>query len=86
MGYPKDSLGYYVYFLVDPRVVVAKHTIFLEKAFIQEGGMGRKIDLAEKESYVPETPYQITKYGEMSHVIDPQIPSRSNRVSHPPDC
>ena len=40
MGYPKDSLGYYVYFLADPRVVVDKHIIFLEKAFIQKGGMG----------------------------------------------
>ena len=42
VGYPKDSLGYHIYFLVDPRVMITKDIIFLEEAFIQEGGMVRK--------------------------------------------
>jgi len=34
VGYPKDSLVYYIYFLADPRVVVVRHVIFLEEEFI----------------------------------------------------
>ena len=34
VGYRKDSLGYYIYFLANPRVMVAKHIIFLEETFI----------------------------------------------------
>ena len=34
MVYPKDSLDYYIYFLANPRIVVARHVIFLEEEFI----------------------------------------------------
>ena len=70
--YPKNSLEYSVYFLVDPRIVIAKHIIFLEETFIQESGitgMSKKINL-ENESYIPQIPGQITKYCETSRVID----------------
>ena len=50
MEYSKDSLGYYVYFSNDSTVVIAKHIIFLEEAFIQECGMGKKIDLEYESS------------------------------------
>jgi len=42
MGYPKESLGCYAYFLADPRVVVTRHIIILEEAFIQEGWYGQE--------------------------------------------
>ena len=66
MGYPKDSLRYYIYFSANPRVVIIRHVIFLEKEFIQEGGIGKKIDLTEKETSVPQITYHIIKHGESS--------------------
>ena len=59
VGYPKDSLGYYIYFLANLRVVVARHVIFLEEEFIQEGGIGKKTDMTEENSFVSQIPDQI---------------------------
>ena len=84
VGYPKDCLGYYIYLLADPRVVIARHVIFLEEEFIQEGGIGKKINLQEKMPSCSQVPDQITEQSEPNY-INPQIPRRSDRVSHPSD-
>ena len=48
IGYPKDNLRYYFYFLVKEVIVVSRDAIFFEKEFLQKGGKERKIAL-EKE-------------------------------------
>jgi len=60
------------FFPVDPRVVVTKHIIFLEAAFIQEDGMGKKVDLVEEWSFFSQIPDQITEHSESSQINDPQ--------------
>lgn len=51
--------------------MVTRHVIFLEEEFFQEGGMGNKIDLAEKGFFVPQIPDQIIEPGESSQVDHP---------------
>ena len=48
VGYPKDSLGYCFYLPAEQIIVVSRDAIFLEKEFLKEGGMRRKIMLDEK--------------------------------------
>ena len=43
IGYPKDSLGYYFYFPSDQRISISRNAHFLEKEFLEEGGMGRNV-------------------------------------------
>ena len=89
VGYPKDSLGYYFYLPAEQVIVVSRDAIFLEKEFLKEGGMGRKIMLDEESSKEaqqidqmdidqPEEPIPIKK------VITP-TPRRTSRVSRPPE-
>ena len=39
VGYPKDSLGYCFYLPAKQVVVVSRDAIFLEKEFLEEGGI-----------------------------------------------
>ena len=48
IGYPKESMGYYFYFLQNHNVIVSRNAIFLKKQFIQDGGNGRLIELEKK--------------------------------------
>ena len=50
VGYPKDSLGYCFYLPAKQVVVVSRDAIFLEKEFLEEGGIGRKIMLDDESS------------------------------------
>ena len=50
VGYPKESIGYYFYNPTKEKVFVGRHAIFLEKEFIQEGGIGRSIELEEVQN------------------------------------
>ncbi|PKI41979.1 hypothetical protein CRG98_037597 [Punica granatum] len=89
VGYPSDRLGYYFYFPIEQRVVISRDVIFLEKQFVQEGGMGRQIVL-DGESSVPKTdqePISIDtdKPVETSIQIENVTePRRSGRVTHIP--
>ena len=47
VGYPKKSIGYYFYHSTQQKVFVGRHTIFLEKEFIQDGSSGRSIELTK---------------------------------------
>ena len=89
VGYPKDSLGYCFYLPAEQVIVVSRDAISLEKEFLKEGGMGRKIMLDEESSKEaqqidemdidqPEEPIPIEK------VITP-TPRRTSRVYHPPE-
>jgi len=80
VGCPKDSLGYYIYFLADPRVVVARHVIFLKKELIHEGGMAKKIDLIDEGSFVSQIHDRIIKQAELSQENNPHVPRRFDRV------
>ena len=79
IGYPKETMGYY-YLLEDHNVIVSRHTVFLKKEFIQDGGSGRKIKLEEKIS----EEYQVQKPEPSNEPVDviPPPPCRSSRISH----
>ena len=49
-GYPKDSLGYCFYLPIEQVIVISRDAIFLEKEFLEDGGIGRKIMLDEESS------------------------------------
>ena len=45
VGYPQESIGYYFYESIEPKIIISRHATFLEKEFIQEGATGRTIEL-----------------------------------------
>ena len=47
VGYPKETMGYYFYHLLEQKVFVSKHAIFLEKEFLQRKDSESKIELEE---------------------------------------
>ena len=59
IGYPKDSLGYYLYLPTKQVIIVSRDAIFLEKELLQEGGKGRKIALEEDSSNEANQVYQM---------------------------
>ena len=89
VGYPNDSFGYYFYLPTEQRVVISRDAIFLEKEFVQEGGIGREIKLDEESSA-----QQIDQVSEPMDIDQPvkeliqnenvTEPRRSSRVIRPP--
>ena len=89
VGYPKDSLGFYFYLPAEQLVIVSKDAVFLEKEFLTEGGIRRKIMLDEESSKEaiqqidqmvidqPEEPIPIKN-------VNTSTPRKSSRVSHLP--
>ncbi|GJV40477.1 retrotransposon protein, putative, ty1-copia subclass [Tanacetum coccineum] len=47
IGYPKETMGYYFYFLPKNKIVVARYAEFFEKNLITQEVNGRAIDLEE---------------------------------------
>jgi len=47
MGYPKETLGYYVYNYTEGKVFVTRNTVFLEKEFLKREKNGQKVYLEE---------------------------------------
>ncbi|GJR22818.1 retrotransposon protein, putative, ty1-copia subclass [Tanacetum coccineum] len=47
IGYPKETTGYYFYFLPENKIVVARYAEFFEKNLITQKLIGRAIDLEE---------------------------------------
>ncbi|GJV09745.1 retrotransposon protein, putative, ty1-copia subclass [Tanacetum coccineum] len=47
IGYPKETMGYYFYFLPENKIVVARYAKFFEKNLIPQEASGRAIDLEE---------------------------------------
>ncbi|GJU59121.1 hypothetical protein Tco_1236887 [Tanacetum coccineum] len=47
IGYPKETMGYYFYFLPENKIVVARYAAFFEKNLITQEVSGRAIDLEE---------------------------------------
>ncbi|GJY10416.1 zinc finger, CCHC-type containing protein [Tanacetum coccineum] len=47
IGYPKETMGYYFYFIPENKIVVARYAEFFEKSFITQEVSGRAIDLEE---------------------------------------
>ena len=48
--YHRETKGYYFYHLVENKVFVALHVVFLEKEFLNEVVSGRKVELVENRS------------------------------------
>ncbi|GJV25451.1 retrotransposon protein, putative, ty1-copia subclass [Tanacetum coccineum] len=47
IGYPKETMGYYFYFTLENKIVVARYDEFFEKNLITQEVSGRAIDLEE---------------------------------------
>ncbi|GJT44214.1 putative reverse transcriptase domain-containing protein [Tanacetum coccineum] len=47
IGYPKETMGYYFYFLPENKIVVARYAEFFEKNLITQEVSGRAMDLEE---------------------------------------
>ncbi|GKF09480.1 retrotransposon protein, putative, ty1-copia subclass, partial [Tanacetum coccineum] len=47
IGYPKETMGYYFYFPLENKIVVARYAEFFEKNLITQEVSGRAIDLEE---------------------------------------
>nr|GEU49059.1 retrovirus-related Pol polyprotein from transposon TNT 1-94 [Tanacetum cinerariifolium] len=59
IGYPKETMGYYFYFLPENKIVVARYVEFFEKSLITQEVSRRAIDLEEIQNE-DTTPSKIT--------------------------
>ncbi|GJT19535.1 zf-CCHC domain-containing protein [Tanacetum coccineum] len=50
-GYPKETMGYYLYFRSENKIVVARYAEFFEKNLITQEVSGRAIDLEEIQDW-----------------------------------
>ena len=64
---------------------VSRHTIFLEKQFIQDSGIGKQIKLDEKVSQAARAKDQVEPNQVEPIRTLPPPPRRSERVSRPPE-
>ncbi|GKF74601.1 hypothetical protein Tco_0220933, partial [Tanacetum coccineum] len=60
IGYPKETMGYYFYFLPENKIVVARYAKFFEKRLISQEISGREVDLEEIQEEEDTTPSEIT--------------------------
>ena len=47
IGYPKETIGYQFYNILEQRLFVSKHFVFLEKEFLLREDRGSKVELGE---------------------------------------
>ena len=47
IGYPKETIGYQFYNILEQRLFVSKHVVFLEKEFLLREYSGSKVELGE---------------------------------------
>ena len=47
IGYPKETIGYQFYKILEQRLFVSKHVVFLEKEFLLRKDSGSKVNLGE---------------------------------------
>ncbi|GJZ50203.1 retrotransposon protein, putative, ty1-copia subclass [Tanacetum coccineum] len=59
IGYPKETMGYYFYFLPENKIVVARYAEFFEKNLITQEVSGRDMDLEEIQDE-DTSPFEIT--------------------------
>ncbi|GKD76367.1 retrotransposon protein, putative, ty1-copia subclass, partial [Tanacetum coccineum] len=59
IGYPKETMGYYFYFLPENKIVVARYAEFFEKNLITQEVSGRAVDLKEIQDE-DTSPFEIT--------------------------
>ncbi|GKB32482.1 RNA-directed DNA polymerase, eukaryota [Tanacetum coccineum] len=59
IGYPKETMGYYLYFLPENKIVVARYAEFLEKNLISQKVSGRAVELEEIQDK-DTLPFEIT--------------------------
>ncbi|GJY70679.1 retrotransposon protein, putative, ty1-copia subclass [Tanacetum coccineum] len=60
IGYPKETMGYYFYFLPKNKIVVARYVEFFKKHLINQEISGRAVDLEEIQEEEDTTPSEIT--------------------------
>ncbi|GKA23602.1 retrotransposon protein, putative, ty1-copia subclass [Tanacetum coccineum] len=60
IGYPKEMMGYYFYFPLENKIVVARYAEFFKKCLISQEISGRAVDLKEIQEEEDRTPPEIT--------------------------
>ncbi|GKC44191.1 retrotransposon protein, putative, ty1-copia subclass [Tanacetum coccineum] len=60
IGYPKETMGYYIYFPTENKIVVARYAEFFEKRLIRQEISRRAVDLEEIQEEDDTTPSEIT--------------------------
>ncbi|GJU72128.1 hypothetical protein Tco_1263533 [Tanacetum coccineum] len=60
IGYPKETMGYYFYFLPENKIVVVRYAEFFENCLISQEISGRAVDLEEIQEEEDTTPSEIT--------------------------
>ncbi|GJY83064.1 retrotransposon protein, putative, ty1-copia subclass [Tanacetum coccineum] len=60
IGYPKETMGYYFYFPLENKIVVARYAEFFEKRLISQEISGRVVELEEIQEEEDTTPSKIT--------------------------
>ncbi|GKB31527.1 retrotransposon protein, putative, ty1-copia subclass [Tanacetum coccineum] len=60
IGYPKETMGYYFYFIPENKIIVARYAEFFEKRLISQEISGRMVDLEEIREEEDTTPSEIT--------------------------
>ena len=70
VGYPKDTLGYYVYNRSEGKVFIARNGVFLEKEFLKGEKSGRMVQL-EKWQDAMKSEIESMKENQVWNLIDP---------------
>ncbi|GJT57435.1 retrotransposon protein, putative, ty1-copia subclass [Tanacetum coccineum] len=90
IGYPKKTMGYYFYFPLENKIVVARYADFFEKNLITQEVSGRAMDLEEIQDE-DTSPFEITSKIPMEvEVCEPPqkeviLVCRSERTHRAPD-
>ena len=59
VGYPKDTMGYQFYNILEQRLFVSKHAVFLEKEFLLREDSGSKVELSEVQDALTDASHMI---------------------------
>ena len=84
--YPKETIGYQFYNILEQRLFVSKHVVFLEKKFLLKEDSGSKVELGEVQDALTDTSH-MTKTEVVIHEDElaagpskAQAPRRTSRI------
>ena len=61
--YPRETMGYQFYYILEQRLFVSKHVVFLEKEFLLREDSGSKVELSEVHDALTD----------VSHLTKPEV-------------
>ena len=72
IGYPKETIGYQLYNILEQRLFVSKHVLFLEKEFLLREDNGSKVELGEVQD----------AFIDVSHPTKPEVVIHEKKISN----